>query len=401
MDKEFFTGNRVALVDELGGGLIVLTAFMKLQRAADSAAAFTQEANFQWLTGIEAPDWRLIIDGDQHKSWLVAPTVDASHQVFDGSLSFENAKRISGVDQVLDRKEGQELLRCLAGRHSSVHTLGAPPYAKYVDFSLNPAPQRLKSELKKLFAAVKDCRKDIARLRAIKQEAEIEAITKAAALSAEAFGLAKARLPSCKYEYEVEAELTYHFRLRGGAHAFEPIVASGKNACTLHYADNADKIRKGDLLLIDAGARVSGYPADITRTYAAGEVSKRQAAVHEAVRVAEEQIIALLKPGRSIHEYLEAADEIMKDALLSLGLIKNRSDNKAYRRYFPHAISHGLGLDVHESLGGYKELRPGMVLTVEPGIYLPEESIGVRIEDNIIITSSGHENITASLSTSL
>jgi Xaa-Pro aminopeptidase len=201
------------------------------------------------------------------------------------------------------------------------------------------------------------------------------------------------------HEYMVEAEFSHYFRSRGATgHAYEPIVASGKNACTLHHIDNAAEVKNNALLLIDIGASVDGYPADITRTYAVGKPNDRQKAVYTAVETAHYQIIDLLKPGLKVKDYSDRVDEIMKKALDSLGLLKKESD---YRRYFPHAVSHGLGIDVHDSLGGPEVFVAGMVLTVEPGIYIPEEGIGVRIEDDILITKTGHENLSAALPTSL
>lgn len=401
MNSSFFSGNRERFVESLGGELAVLTGSTGMQWHGDTAQPFRQEANFWYLTGIEHPDWRLVIDGRQSRSWLIAPEVDATHQLFDGSLSHEDAKETSGVDEVLSQKAGEQLLQALAKKHNIVYALGVPPYAEYADFTLNPAPERLRKELKKLFGEVKDCQKELAKLRAIKQPQEVNAIEEAIAISVPAFKKVKTAITLNKYEYEIEAELGYHFRRRNATHAFEPIVASGKNACTLHYTANNGKLLPGNLLLIDAGARVNGYSADITRTYVTGEPTKYQRKVHEAVRTAEKQIIELIRPGVSLKDYITSVDEIMKEALLSLGLMKNKKDTTAYRRYFPHAISHGLGLDVHESLGGYKEFQPGMVLTVEPGIYIPEEGIGVRIEDDILVTETGYENLTAGLSTDL
>ncbi|MBC7565055.1 M24 family metallopeptidase, partial [Candidatus Saccharibacteria bacterium] len=154
----------------------------------------------------------------------------------------------------------------------------------------------------------------------------------------------------------------------------------------------------GEFVLLDIGARLNGYPADITRTYAHGDVSDRHKAVHLAVETAHHKIIALLKPGLNVKDYFHKVDKIMLVALHDLGLLKVEED---YRKYFPHSISHGLGIDVHDSLGGPEAFQPGMVLTVEPGIYIPEEGIGVRIEDDILITENGHENLSAGLPTSL
>lgn len=181
-------------------------------------------------------------------------------------------------------------------------------------------------------------------------------------------------------------------------YAYEPIVAAGANALTLHYTRNNNPLPKNGLLLIDAAARVGGYCADITRTYAIGTPTAREVAVHAAVEKAHFAIINLIKPGLALSEYQDKSDEIMKEALRSLGLLKKPED---YRKYFPHAISHGLGIDVHESFGGYTEFMPGMVLTVEPGIYIPEEGIGVRIEDDILVTETGNENLSGDLPTGL
>lgn len=402
MKSAFFTNNRQKLRQVLGSSPIILTAYAQLQRGNDAAFKFEQEANFWWLSGIEAPDWQLIIDGSRHKSWLVAPDIDEVHRVFDGSLSPEEALRTSGVDAVLTRAEAEEKIAELARQHAVVFTLGDDPYAEHYDFSRNPAPDALKRRLSRTFADVRSVRREMSRLRAIKQPEEIAAIECAIAVTIDAFQSVRPLLGNLRYEYEVEAEFSYYFRRHGAAgHAYDPIVASGAHACTLHYDTNSGALVDRELLLLDIGARHEGYAADITRTYAIGRPTERQAAVHRAVAEAQRTIIALLKPGLAIKDYHESVDMIMQDALLSLGLIKSRDDTASYRHYFPHAVSHGLGIDVHDSLGAPERLEPGMVLTVEPGVYIPEESIGVRIEDDILITADGHRNLTAALSTEL
>jgi len=190
------------------------------------------------------------------------------------------------------------------------------------------------------------------------------------------------------------------FRSHNATHAYEPIVASGAHAVTLHYVANSGKLSAKDLLLLDIGARVNGYCADITRTYSLNP-SKRQVDIHTAVVRAHTRIIKLLGPNLAVHDYINDVDEIMKDALIEVGLLNDRSDTDTYRRYFPHAVSHGLGIDVHDSLGAPTYFRPGMVVTVEPGIYIPEEGIGVRIEDDILITTKAAQNLSRRLSTDL
>lgn len=396
MNAEFFAGNRARLSAQCDG-VIALTAYTAVQMAGDVAAPFRQEANFWYLTGIKEPGWQVIIT--PNKSWLVAPTISDTHRVFDGGLSPDEARRISGVDAVINQSEFKELLETLATKHTTAYGLGRHPHDKYYSFERNPAPDRLWRQLRRQFGEVQDVRRDIARLRAIKQRVELDAMTTAINLTVEAFRNVKEQLATYKYEYQIEADFTHAFRRVNAQHAYEPIVASGINACTLHYDKNEANLRGSDLVLLDVGARIDDYPADITRTYSvSGRSSVRQRAVHTAVRDAHMKIIALLKPGVSFEQYQKSVDEIMTSALRSLDLLYAASD---YRRYFPHAISHGLGIDVHDSLGGFETFQPGMVLTVEPGIYIPEEGIGVRLEDDIVVTESGHINTSDTLSLEL
>jgi Xaa-Pro aminopeptidase len=399
---KFFASNRDQLTTKLKGGIVVLTAYAGMQRSNDTSFGFEQEANFWWLSGIEQPDWWLIIDGTRRKSWLVAPTLSQSHEIFDGSLPPDEAKKISGVDEIITRDDAKSLLRDLAKKHSVVHTLGEQPYAEYLDFSLNPAGRKLHEMLERTFNAVQDCRKDLSKLRAIKQPEEITRMKKVIGLTVAAFEEVKSSLENVSYEYEVEAEFSYLFRRSGAkGHSYDPIVAAGKNACTLHYVANNAKLKKRELLLLDIGARQGGYAADITRTYALGEPTKRQREVHAAVQAAQAEIIRLLRPDLSVEQYQRDVDRVMTDALMSLGLMKSADDEASFRKYFPHAVSHGLGVDVHESLGAPRVFQPGMLLTVEPGIYIPEEGIGVRIEDDILVTEKGRTNLSSRLSTDL
>src|SRR5206468_2908876 len=195
MMKSAATENRKRLQAALPGRVIVLSAHQQLQRSNDTAYAFEQEANFWWLTGITDPDWWLIIDGARGKSWLVSPDVSATHQIFDGSLSGEDALERSGVDAVISNDRADTLLRELAQKHSLVHALGDDPYAKYYDFFQNPAPKAMWKRLERIFTTVEDCRSDLAKLRAIKQPEEIKAMKKAIDLTLEAFTAVKQKLP--------------------------------------------------------------------------------------------------------------------------------------------------------------------------------------------------------------
>jgi Xaa-Pro aminopeptidase len=151
--------------------------------------------------------------------------------------------------------------------------------------------------------------------------------------------------------------------------------------------------------MLDVGAKTSGYSADITRTYAYGKPTKRMQAVHDAVREAQQAIIESLKPGLSLEAYQQHVDTTVKEAMVRLNIMRSLDDEQGYHRHMPHAVSHGLGVDVHDALGRPRELQPGMVITVEPGIYLGDEGIGVRIEDDILITETGYRNLSAKLPT--
>lgn len=399
LDASFFAGNRERVYDELKGGVLAVAAYTGMQQSNDTAAPFLQEANFWYLTGIEHADWWLFMDGKRRRSWLVAPNIEEHTQIFDGSLNMSEASEISGIRDVMDRQEADTWLRQAARTHQLAYTIDTPPHAEYFDFVLNPAPKELKEKLSRIFAKVSDFRLDMAKLRAIKQPEEIAMMQSAIDLTVESYKEIRKKISTYKYEYEVEADFSYDFRRTGAqGHAYEPIIASGLNACTLHYVANNDKLKKSDMLLIDVAARRGGYAADITRTYALGLPTKRQLAVHDAVREAQKQIIELIKPHLLVEEYQKQVDEIMQAALAGLGLIRDASD-PLYRKYFPHAVGHGLGIDVHDALGQPRMFMPGMVMTVEPGIYIPEEGIGVRIEDDILVTDDGYKNLSVKLST--
>lgn len=390
---------RRALMMKAQSSPVVLAAHASLQRRGDAAFAFEQESNFWYLTGISEPEWWVIIV--DAKTYLVEPNVSQTQRLFDGGIDAAEAIRLSGADEVIDRRQGIALLRDLALRHTAVRTLAPDPNTKYYGCIPNPAVKQMDRRLAKLFRDVVDCRLELARLRATKQPHEINVIERAVDLTVSAFQSVKEQLPRLRHEYEIEAEYSYAFRRSGAeGHAYDPIVAGGAHACTLHYSSNQDQLPENGLVLIDIGARIDGYAADITRTYAIGTPTDRHIAVHRVVEQAHHRIIELLRPGLSVREYHEQVDVIMKGALRELGLLIDDND-AAYRTYFPHAISHGLGIDVHDSLGRPEVFLPGMVLTVEPGVYIAEEGIGVRIEDDILITESGHRNLSAALPTSL
>lgn len=396
-----YTTRRSKLVEAVSHKPLYFTAHDALQARSDMSYPFVQEPTFFYLTGIDEASWELFYDGTEW--YLVQPNASEVKQIFDGVLSAARATEISGIDTVIDAKGRDEKLEALLAVSKQVATLGIDPNSKYYDFVSNPAQAKLEDRLRKRGFEVESARDAVRQLRALKQSDEIEIIQRAVDLTTSAFADAKQQLGKFKHEFELEAFFTHAFRSVGAdGHAYDPIVAGGAHACTLHYGENSDTLPANGLVLIDIGAKVDGYAADITRTYAIGTPSDREKQIHAAVEAAHKDIVALIKPGLSFEAYQKSVDHIMKAALVSVGILTDgENDQKRYRKYFPHAVGHGLGIDVHESLGGFETFKEGMVLTVEPGIYIVEEGIGVRIEDNILVTPEGNRVLSGNLPTAL
>jgi Xaa-Pro aminopeptidase len=241
------------------------------------------------------------------------------------------------------------------------------------------------------------------KMRMTKQPVELAAIQRAIDITIDAFKDATraAKISKYQYEYELEAEITRGMRRRGAdGHAFPPIIAGGLNGCTLHYIENNSKINRGETIVLDIGAQYAQYAADLTRTIVLETPTKRQQKVYTAVCDAADYARSLLKPGVIIRDYEKDVEHYVGEKLRELGLIKT-IDSESVRRYFPHATSHYLGLDTHDTGDYSAPLEPGVVMTVEPGIYIPGEKIGVRIEDDILITEDGNNIMSGRLSRSL
>lgn len=401
-DRDFFAGNRERLRQLFTGTApIVITANGLLQRASDEAFPFHQDRNFWYLTGIDAPDIILVID--KGKEYLIVPDRESVREAFDGALDHDLFTRISGITDIYNEKEGWKQLEGRIKKVQHVATLAASaPYLEFWGMYTNPARAALIKRLKDSNSSLEllDLRQHLARMRMVKQPDELAAIQQAIDITIDAIkDVTRAKtLTKYAYEYEVEADLTRGFRRRGAdGHAFTPIVAGGERTCTLHNVANNAALASGELLLMDVGAQYHMYAADITRTVVLGEqASRRQQQVHEAVLAAQQYAYSLLKPGVLLHDYEKQMEAFMGEKLRELGLIKSIS-TETVRKYFPHATTHFLGLDTHDA-GDYEHaLEPGVVLTVEPGIYILAEGIGVRIEDDVLITPDGNENLSARL----
>lgn len=391
-DSEFFKENRRNLKTLFTGKApIILSANGLLQRSNDTAYPFRQDSNLWYLTGIDEPNVVLVMDKDNE--YLIVPDLNSSKMLFDGTINKEQLMARSGIKDLVDEKTGWQQLHSRIKKVKHVATLApSVAYDERYGIYTNPAQASLIRKIKKINPEINllDLRQHFGRLRVIKQPQELAAIRQAISVTMNALHEVSKRLQKYEYEYQIEADLMHEFRRQNvGIHAYEPIIASGVNACTLHYIANNSLVNSGPIL-IDVGAEVEHYAADITRTYPIGEFTKRQEAVYQAVKDVQDFAYELLKPGTIFMDYEKQVHDFMGEKLRTLGLIKV-INKETVLRYFPHSISHYLGLDVHD-IGDYSQpLKPGVVITVEPGIYIPEENLGIRIEDDVLITEDGIE----------
>ncbi len=396
---EFFQGNRQRLRTLFSGTApIVVTAHGLLQRNSDVGYPFRQDSSFWYLTGID--DAGVILVLDKSKEYLILPDQSDYQHSFDGSLSAERLSKSSGIDTVLNQKDGWKELGTRLKRVKHVATLApSPAYIEMYGLYTNPARRHLIRRLKQINPQLEllDLKQHLNHMRMIKQPPEIMAVQAAIDLTIGALKRVSTKLPRLKFDYEVEAVITEYFLRHNADNAWKPMVAPGAKAAVLHAQASSTPLVNGELLVIDIGAEVEHYAADITRTLAINKsMTRRQKAVYNAVLEVQIFAISQLKPGILVKETEQKVVQFMGEKLRELGLIKiiNREN---VRHYFPHAASHFLGLDPHDA-GDYEQpLSPNVVITVEPGIYIPEEGIGVRIEDDVLITPEGAKVLSAKL----
>ncbi len=383
--------------------LIVLTANGALQRSMDSTFPFKQDGSFWYLTGIDVPNILLVID--KGNEYLIIPELSVVREAFDGAIDIEALKTVSGISQVFSEKDGWKRLGSRIKKVKNVATLSpSPAFIKSLGMYTNPARRKLVKDIEYFNQDIKllDLRAHLQRMRMIKQPAELEAIAKAVDITVESLTVVHSKFNKNLYEgeFEIELELSREFVGRGGSgHSFVPIIAAGARGCQIHPVNNRAPVGANDALLIDVGAEYRNYAADLTRTWAR-QPSTRLQAVHSSVSEVQNFAVSLLKPGVLLREYEEQIEKFMGEKLRGLGLIKT-IDRESIRKYYPHSSSHYLGIDVHDAGEVEHPLEVNTVLTVEPGIYIPEEGIGVRIEDDVVITDGGVDNLSAGLLQSL
>jgi len=396
----FFSGNRAALRTRVQADYIILSASGLVQKTADETFPFRQDSNFWYLSGLQVADAVLVIDVKSGKDTLILPPRLKHRDLWEGAISHTELQKTSGISTILDADAGMELLKSLAVTTPKIGTI-VPDVAYIPVYGMHISPTKIafRNRLRHHFKKENfvDIRKDLAALRQVKQPQELKAIQKAVDATVQSIASLKSVISAMKTEQDVDIFLSYQFRLNGAdGHAYSPIVASGLDAATIHHMDNNGPLAPDSLLLMDVGAQYQGYAADISRTYAIGEVSARQQAAYDAVKAAHGYALTLLKPGVVIREYQKQIVTFLVDELIKAGLYE-KSYREQAQKDFPHLISHHLGLDVHDA-GLYDEpLQAGAVVTVEPGVYLPGDKIGVRIEDDILITATGAKNLSAHL----
>ncbi len=414
MSQTPFATRRQHLAARLGDGVAILPTAPERVRNRDSHHPYRFDSYFWYLTGFPEPEAVVVIcGGAQPQSILFCREKNEEREIWDGYRHGPAAACDTfGFDAAYPIGElGQRLPELIADRSVLWHSIGhdAEWDARVTD-ALNSVRAQARSG-KRAPREIRDLRALLDEMRLVKDASELDTMRRAAAISSAGHARAMRHCRAQMAEYELEAELTHEFRRRGAdGHAYTPIVAGGANACVLHYVENDRLLPDGGLVLIDAGCEVDGYAADITRTFPVrGRFSPAQRDAYEIVLAAQQAAIDTIRPGASFMAYHDAAVGVLTQGIIDLGLlagsVAGAIESGAYKRFYMHRTGHWLGLDVHDA-GDYKEnreggewvrLAPGMTLTVEPGLYIrpaadvPEalHGIGIRIEDDVIVTATG------------
>ncbi|MEJ7737479.1 MAG: aminopeptidase P N-terminal domain-containing protein [Chitinophagaceae bacterium] len=407
LNSEIFTQNRKRFTKEMEkNSIAVFNSNDELPTNGDQLYPFKQNADLYWLTGITQEDTMLILYPDspdpKYREVLVLVRPNELKEKWDGlRLRSYEAEALSGVKKIiwLDALDG--MLQPLIHQADIIYL-----NTNENDRKSNRVPvrdYRYADSMKRRFPLHQYRRsaKVMRELRAIKSGLEVEVIQKAVDITEKAFRRLLTIIRPGVFEYEIEAEIFHEFlRNRSAGPAYSSIIASGDRARILHYVSNSQQCRDGEMLLMDFGAEYGGYCADLTRTVPVnGKFTERQKQVYNACLHLHNYAKSILKPGISITDYTEKVGYEATKIFVTIGLlretdIKNEDpDNRAYRKYLYHGISHHLGIDVHDLGTRTEPVRAGMLLTIEPGIYIEEEKMGVRLENNVWITEDGNEDL--------
>ncbi|HET7729369.1 MAG TPA: aminopeptidase P N-terminal domain-containing protein [Usitatibacter sp.] len=412
-----FKARRSRLARHLGSGVVVLPTAPERHRNADTHYDYRWDSGFFYMTGFREPEAVLVmVLGARPRSILFCREKNLEREIWDGYRHGPDAAREAfGFDEAYPYGELDARMPELLANQDQLHTpVGADAaWDQRVAGWLNAVRAKVRTGVTAP-AAIRDVRADVNDMRLFKDETELAIMRRAAEISSGAHVRAMRTAAPGQREYQVEAELLHEF-LRNGARAaaYGSIVAAGSNACVLHYRDNTAELRKGELLLIDAGCELDSYASDITRTFPiASRFGAAQRDIYELVLDAQEAAIKAVKPGADFIDYHDAATRVLVQGFIDLKLCKGSVDkvleDGSYKQFYMHRTGHWLGLDVHDAgdymqKGKWRKLKPGMVLTVEPGCYIrPADNvpkafwnIGVRIEDDVLVTAKGREILTA------
>jgi Xaa-Pro aminopeptidase len=407
IDPSLFVNNRKRFVAEMKQKAIaVFHSNDEMPRNGDCCYPFRQNSDFFYLSGIDQEQSILMLfpqsPDPKFKEVLFVRETDEHTKVWEGEkYTKEEARKVSGIQTVYWTKEYETLMQWLSEECNFVYlNNNENDRAKNEVISRDA---RLTPQTKKLFPGKRFERSApiMIKLREIKSKIEIEIIKEACSITEKAFRRTLQFIKPGVWEYEIEAEISHEFTInRSNGHAYSPIVASGKNACVLHYVNNNQQCEKGDLILMDFGAEYANYASDLTRTVpVSGKFSKRQKAVYNGVLNVLKESRKLLVAGNNFQDYNKGVRNIIEKELVDLDLItvaeirKQDPQNPVFRKYFMHGISHFMGLDVHDLGDRNNKFESGMIFTCEPGIYIPKENIGIRLENDILITAKGPQDL--------
>ena len=417
IDPSMYARRRAQLATLMEEGVAVIRTAPERARNRDSSYPFRFDSYFHYLTGFPEPEAVMVLcAGNTAKSILFCREKDIEREIWDGfRYGPDNAREVFGFDETFPVARIDELLPQLLANQSAVFCdVGADPgWDQQVIGWINKVRAQVRSGVIAP-GEIRDIRRILDDMRLVKDEHEIATMKRAAAISSQAHRRAMGATRPGMHEYELEAELIHEFRRQGAqSPAYASIVAGGANACVLHYVQNDAVLNAGEVVLIDAGCELDGYASDITRTFpVSGKFSGPQRDIYQLVLTAQAAAIAQVKPGNEWEAPHDAAVKVLAQGMVDLGLCNGSADGVIesgdYRRFYMHRTGHWLGMDVHDA-GDYKRdgawlaLKPGMMLTVEPGCYVrpgegvPEKfwNIGVRIEDDALVTGSGCEIITS------
>jgi len=399
ISEKFFTANRKSLVKKLKpSSVAIINSNDEVCRNGDQNYPFRQSSDLFYLTGLEQEKCILVLcpDFPDEKLREVLFTIKPNEQLETWTghkYTKDESYEISGITSVKWLEDFEMILRDMLLNSDNIY-VNLNEYSKY-QTPVSYTDYRMVSNLKEKYPAHSYHRLAplITEQRLVKSKEEIDLLKKACSITNKAFKRVLNFTEPGKKEFEVEAELTHEF-IRHGArgHAYQPIVGSGENALVLHYIENSDECKDGDLLLMDFGAEYANYAADCSRTIPVnGEFTERQKACYEAVLRVQKEAIKLFVPGNTIEKVNKSVFKMMEKEMIDLGLftkeeVENQNpDNPLYSKYLMHGIAHFIGLDVHDVGSKYQKFEKGMVLTCEPGLYIKEEAIGIRIENNIVV----------------